>query len=58
MGYREVAQVAAGGRFAPNVKGEVRRVSISHSLFTLQTLFTHSLLSPAVLLLLFLRGFA
>ena len=29
MLYREVAQAVAGGRFVPNVKGEVRRVKIS-----------------------------
>jgi hypothetical protein len=29
MHYREIAQAVAGGRFAPNVKGEVRRVKIS-----------------------------
>jgi hypothetical protein len=29
MRYREVVQAVAGGRFAPNVKGEVRRVKIS-----------------------------
>jgi hypothetical protein len=35
MRYREVAQAVAGGRFASNVKGEVRRVKIS--LFALRT---------------------
>ncbi len=29
MHYSEVAQVVAGGRLAPDVKGEVRKVKIS-----------------------------
>jgi hypothetical protein len=52
----KVAKAATGGRFAPNVKGEVGRVRIS--LFALQTKFTFSQLATAVLPLLFLRGFA
>jgi len=28
MRYREIAQAAAGGRFAPNVKGDVRGVKM------------------------------